>query len=319
MDILKQKIKLIYIPLLLITLPFIVGYTFINWLFLIKLNLFDIDQDVVNFWLPLVLPLIPILIWLRPRISLLKLNKKAGGMLVFYHLIALMAVAVPTMVAQAYLEKATGNFQQLDSVHQINTRKLTKYYQIKDFYLDKQNISSYVTFDTTTIKKTYSHRYRSLNKQINKNKKSKTDMQVYILLPFLASPKDTLSSYCATWLGIQFSKELDKKLSEEQMQESYQNFVLEIKKNLDSEKQLQFVYLERLENSQDSRNFATAAAENKKYKAATINILVSQNEPFANRTDGFLAWIFFSFFFLTSAWLVMVLIPKFEETELTEM
>ncbi len=97
--------------------------------------------------MPILLPIIPILIWLRPRIGLLKLNKKSGGMPVFYHLVAIMALAIPTMLAQVYVERATGKLQKLENVNQITLQKQTKYYQINHFYIDKQNISSSVIFE----------------------------------------------------------------------------------------------------------------------------------------------------------------------------
>ncbi len=40
MDLLKQKIRLIYVPFLVIATSFIISYTLFNWLVLIKLDVF---------------------------------------------------------------------------------------------------------------------------------------------------------------------------------------------------------------------------------------------------------------------------------------
>jgi predicted aldo/keto reductase-like oxidoreductase len=58
-----------------------------------------------------------------------------------------MALAIPTMVAQVYVERATGKLQKLENVNQITLQNQTKYYQINHFYIDKQNISSSVIFE----------------------------------------------------------------------------------------------------------------------------------------------------------------------------
>ena len=45
----KKKIRLIYWPFLLLTISFIVLYTFLNWLLFIKTNAFSIKEDIRFF------------------------------------------------------------------------------------------------------------------------------------------------------------------------------------------------------------------------------------------------------------------------------
>ncbi len=65
----SDKLKLIYVPFLLIALGVAGGYTFLHWLLQIRMHLFPLREDVVNLWIPLALPWIPVLVWLRPRIG----------------------------------------------------------------------------------------------------------------------------------------------------------------------------------------------------------------------------------------------------------
>lgn len=137
----KEKLRLIYLPFLIIAISIIGGYTFLNWLLIIKLQLFHFKEIVINFLIPALLPWIPIIIWLRPRIKLLNLRTKRGGDLPFlYQMIAGIAIVVPTVIAQEYIETATGKLTEIINVSQIEKHEATMYYKLNDYYIDKEHI-----------------------------------------------------------------------------------------------------------------------------------------------------------------------------------
>lgn len=169
-----EKLRLIYLPFLIIAISIIGGYTFLNWLIIIKLQLFQIKDIIVNFIVPFILPWIPILIWLRPRIKLLSLKTKKGGDLPFlYQLIAAFAITIPTIVAQKYLETATGKLTELPNISQIDKYEATKFYKLKDYYIDKEHIS--------------------VSKKVEVSGKHNEDLnlRIYIVCPILKSKKAT--------------------------------------------------------------------------------------------------------------------------------
>jgi membrane associated rhomboid family serine protease len=142
MNKLIEKLRLIFLPFLIIAISIIGGYTLLNWLIIIKFHFFQIKDFIVNFIIPFILPWIPILIWLRPRIKFLNLKTKKGGDLPFlYMLIAAIAIAAPTIIAQEYLETATGKLTELTDISQIEKHEATKFYKLKDYYIDKDHIS----------------------------------------------------------------------------------------------------------------------------------------------------------------------------------
>ena len=49
----KDKLRLIYIPFLIIGMSFIGIYTLLNWLLFIKLELFSLREVIKNFGLPI--------------------------------------------------------------------------------------------------------------------------------------------------------------------------------------------------------------------------------------------------------------------------
>ena len=107
------KLKLVYKPFVIIAIILTAGYTFLNWLLFIKLHAFSPDEDILNLWIPMALPWIPVLIWLRPRIKLLNLKRKKGDLPGLYIFIAGFAMCAPVIVAQSYLETASGKYQSL--------------------------------------------------------------------------------------------------------------------------------------------------------------------------------------------------------------
>jgi hypothetical protein len=135
------KLKYIFLPFLIIAICTIGVYTFLNWLIIIKLNAFKIDEQVIEFFIPMALPWIPLLIWLRPRIKLLKLNTKGGkNPLTGILLINWISIGIPLIIAQAYLVTVTGKLTKLDYMIQVDYRTPTRYYTVKHFYVAKNMV-----------------------------------------------------------------------------------------------------------------------------------------------------------------------------------
>ncbi|MGX5689429.1 rhomboid family intramembrane serine protease [Arcticibacter tournemirensis] len=136
---LKVKFRLIFLPFLIISIGFISLYSLFNYLFY-QTGLLNWNIDLVTLWLPLFLPWIPILIWLRPRINLLSLKRKKGKDLdTLYYLVAWAAMFTPTIIAQEYIEDTTGTLSALTSVEQIANAPAAKFYTLKEYYIDKKN------------------------------------------------------------------------------------------------------------------------------------------------------------------------------------
>lgn len=169
MNIYIRKINLLLVPFILILVGFCSIYTFLHWLLLIKFHFFSIDEMIVNFGLPFALPIIPIWIWLRPKLGQLNIKDKYGDKSSFgYCMIACILIFFPTLIAQEYLDTATGKLTIIQNISEINQHEITKYYSIKNFKIDKDNIGIQNQFEVTG--------------KYNSN----FDMTIYVVCPFLS-------------------------------------------------------------------------------------------------------------------------------------
>ncbi len=138
MRALLLKLRLIFLPFLLTGVGFAAIYTFLHWLLVIRLGLFDVQEEIPQLWLPAILPWIPILRWLRPRINLLAFQGDHDRKATLYQVVVWGAMGVPAVIAQVYLVAATGQLTALDSVNQLAGQPAqTKYYSLRKYYVDK--------------------------------------------------------------------------------------------------------------------------------------------------------------------------------------
>lgn len=162
----SKKLKLLFLPFILILVVFCSVYTFLNWLLVIKLQLFTGYDLYPNFVGPLILSIIPVYLWLRPKVNLLNVKDKYGQKSSFgYCMVACILISAPTIVAQEYLVTATGKLTKLQTIDEINNYETTKYYTLKDCFIGKQRTGIYVNF------------------AVSGKHNSNFDMSVYLVFP----------------------------------------------------------------------------------------------------------------------------------------
>src|SRR6516225_3685124 len=104
MNNIPLKLRLIYRPFLLTAVAVIGGYTLLNWLLFIKFQVFSLNEEIVNVWIPIILSFLCAFIWLQRRVNLMRLAGRANG---FFSLMAGLAIGIPTVIAQLYMETAS--------------------------------------------------------------------------------------------------------------------------------------------------------------------------------------------------------------------
>ncbi|PIF45257.1 membrane associated rhomboid family serine protease [Chryseobacterium sp. 52] len=295
MNGLSDKLKLIFKPFLIIAICFIATYTFLHWVLFIKAEI-PLKADIVKFWLPFGLPFIPILIWLRPRIKLLNFKNENASF--GYQFLACIAIAIPTIIAQEYLVTATGKLTKVDNISQIEKSEKTKYYSLKNYYIDKQHIAVQNTATVTG--------------------RNNTDfnMLIYVAMPIFDNISDTLKTQSKFWLGKKYSEKISNSLSDQEKDDKYKVFVEQKQKEFDETNFKDFKYLEIIGNTEDHDEFNNAISKSENIKGKEQIVFEAQNEPFDNRNGKKMEWIFGSLGIGLLVYFLSLLFPKFNEQQL---
>ncbi len=297
-----QKIRLIYLPFLILSIGFVVIYTFLHWILILKLELFHINEMFIDFWIPFILPWIPILLILRKRIKLLKLTTKRGDLPGLYMFIAAAAFIVPSIIAQGYIRTATGKLSKLNSVEQVDNSNLAKYYQFDKVYLDKRFTGVYWYVD------------------ISGKHNEAMNFHGFFTLPIMTNESDTSNRYFKTWYGLEYRDNISNRLDQSEKELEYQKFQKRIINEYNNTNLYTLVYYDRIGSNDLHKGLleAVKVANNYDHSIEPI-ILKPVDEPFENRNGSKFGWIFGSFGIAGFVWLLMILFPSFNETELKKL
>lgn len=292
-----DRIKLLFVPFLLTLSSLIIGYTFLHWLLFIELEIFPIKEIITNFGIPIVLTGLAAWFILRPRFKILDLEAKRGNWRDFFSFILWIALTVPLIISQEYIVTASGKLTELNSINEINNTELTKFYSLKDFYIDKDAIGVHSAFD------------------VSGKHNDKFNMHIYVALPIFEKASDTINMEPAAWLGTEYRNTINNRLEPDEKEQKYQAFANESQIDFDEKNVSDFVYLDRLRHSDKRDGFIEAIKSNPIYEPNEI-ILEAVNEPFEARNGKKLEWILGSSLVGSIIWLIMIFIPKIDSKQL---
>lgn len=294
----RAKFRLIYLPFLAIVIGFIACYTFLHWLLFIRFEVVSIKEDVLMLWLPMLLPWIPILIWLRRPLKLLTFKKDNARF--GYQMVAWAAIIIPTMIAQSYLVTASGKLSSLNSINELQAKPKTKYYTLKQAYIDKSSAGIY----TESV--------------VSGKHNEDLTFHIYIGLPIYGTANDTADKAAAAWMGIEYRKTISNNQGDEKKESEYKAFAEASQKQFEDLDPSQYAYLDRLANSDEHDGFMKAIAESPKHIAGADVILKPINEPFTQRNGQKLPYTLMSLGIGALIWLIMIMIPKLDQSELED-
>jgi membrane associated rhomboid family serine protease len=294
MNNITTKTKLVFIPLLLIAIGFIVFYCLLYWLVWIKLEIMPLKKNIIEFWIPIGLAFVCLLLFIRPRLHLLKLDYNDGKIRILYYLVGAAVLCVPAMIGIAYLDTATGKLTVLDSITELAKKPKTKYYSAHSFVLNKDFIG-----------------IESVSSYSGKNNQH-LDFDIYIALPFTRDLYDTLNSPTA-FLSRKYHKQISSKIKDEDREKQWNNFWDESFESLEKDR-ISFTYLERTDNTEERQKLTTAARNSALYKTGSpIVILKPIDEAYYQRNGNKLQNVFLSFGIGLLLWFIMINIPGLHE------
>lgn len=318
----KKKIKLIFVPYLIISLATLIGWTFLHWLLFIKLDVFPVNVSVLVIFVPLVISFLFVVFGLNKKLKLLNLESDTRNFSIIYLAVPILTIGSQSLFAQQYIELITGKLTHLSSINQIDKKELTKYYTIRNFYLDKKHFSV--------------EKHSEVAGKHNQN----FEMQVFITVPILNSGQDTLNSKCVGWYGVRYNETVANNITENDANNEYisdkdvskvvfdddknqsentkqlNRFAEECMMKFDADDANKFVYLQRIGKTESgNENYVSAIKNNTKYDTTSDIILEPVNEPFEARGDDDLRNTLMIFGGGTLLFFIMLLFVNLKDSE----
>lgn len=268
-------------------------YYLFRWVFDIKLGFLPLKEDLLNFWIPFLLPWIPIFIWLRRRNRILKVKGSNDNGHFFYSIAMAIAMAVPILISQVYIEKSSFDLVSVSSVSEIKNHKDEKYFEIKSFRVKESASLSYMTSRTS----------------------GKHNESLHFYLYQASSFQD--SEY--VWHGVKFSKKISNRINEDIKNSEYTNFSINSQKEFSTYDFQNARYFEKVGYSDDRDGYIRAIEKGSTHLNKLDQIIITpKTEAFEERLGNNFLWIFYSYGIGAFIILLMVVIPKVDEEKLKD-
>ncbi len=247
-------------------------YTLFNWLIIIKLDWGTMSSYVVDFILPmLIIFLVTVIVMTRPLKLIQFKNTNGSSGLLF---LMVIAIYVPLLLAQNYIEKATGELTVLNNIDEVDYVPKTKYYNLKEFYFDKARAGRGEKIFTSG----------KHNQTLN--------FKISFATPIFQKESDTIKRITHYWLCEQYQDDISNRKSNTVKKEAFEAFKLKCIHEYNQKKLDDFKYLERLKNTTDTDDYSTAAGESKLNRDAEDIFFITHKGNFEDRCGNKLLWVF---------------------------
>jgi hypothetical protein len=298
---LPEKIKLLFLPFILLSLSFVIVYAFLHWLLTINLGLLQgINEDMLDYWIPFLIlwVIVPLFMW--KNIIKLRFSDGFRSSKLIYVLVAVFAVLAPTAIAVSYVRSATGKITRIATPEQFDTASMTKYYQIDSMYIDKDFSGLYWYY------------------KIGGKYKAERTFYEFIAIPIMSSPSDTSGKEFGIWYGLAYEETIDNFL-----EENVKDSLFEVFRNRNMQHFMEadlngVSYFDRIGTSTEREGLVEAAICTGLSGKSEPIILVPQYEVFESRNRLKLLWLFISYYLGAAVWLLLVLMKPLRDSEIVK-
>lgn len=293
------KFKHIYIPLIVLAARFLAVYSFLNWLLVIRSSLVPVADNVVDYWLPLGVSMILVLMSIQQRLGLLKSDPRLN-LPSLYLLGAVAFLAIPTIVAQGYLRAASGDVTRVKDASEIASATPAKFYFSDNICIDYRHSLADAAFSTS-------------------RRSGQATFRVYVVEPVCSGSLTTTGNGNSVWIGLKARTSFDNTfvdpatglrtpLDQASIETKYHAFIHEVDAQFRGEDPHAYRFLERVGRNADGEGFAAALRHARSdINPSSVTILIPHKEAFEDRTGQKLPWVFGSYAIGAIAWLGIAL------------
>ncbi|EKO15536.1 rhomboid family intramembrane serine protease [Leptospira kirschneri] len=290
-----KKLKHILPIFLLIYVLNLILFLGARWLFTIRYEILDINEEIWDFVLPITLPWIPILIWLRPRMRILRFKNEDSNGSFYLQLISALIITVSLMITQSYLTTAMGKLEVISNIQQIESVSKARYYKLINFSVDP-------SFAGVSANVTVTGKY---NENLN--------LELFIGIPFLPEAKSFNEKEYKYWYGVKFKKQISNKLNDEEKEKLYTDFYEESMAIMEQYDYHSLDHFERTPTFDDKKYFLQAIESSIKRKPDESYIILEPiPEKFESKNEGKLPWFFGTFGIGFLILLISLIFPSYK-------
>jgi rhomboid protease GluP len=215
-----------------------------------------------------------------------------------YLMVASFAIAIPSIILQDYLRKATGKLTELSSISQIRQNKPTKYYAAKIFYVDTAHAA-----------------VKNIAKISGKNNET-LNWTIFIACPMFDERMAGTDPLPQAWACMKYQEQLSSRLDPSVRREKWKTFA---RASMDDFAHTDFIrttYFDRVGNNEDRGYYEKDIFNNPNITVVPSPLLLLEPRytAFEARTGHKLAWVFVSFAIGAGIWLLMLAFPKLDPT-----
>lgn len=274
-----QKFKYIYPVFILVYLGSVLGLYLFRYVFEIKLQLIELDVMVWNFWIPLIFTALLLMVFLKPRLKILKFSEKDEDRKYFLLFIAMIFICGTAMNTQKYLYNSTGSLVEVKNYLDIKDSSV-KYVKFKTYYTLNNNQAGFFADVSTSGKHS-----ESLN------------FDFYFVLPFVKSVRSAKYAVSNVWYCKKFHKSISNRSSDYVKDDSYRRFYDACVRDLKNTNFNGIQYFEKVPKSKDYKNGILAIQKvqedvTRRDKKDMPILLKPIEEDFNKRTGELMKWFF---------------------------
>ena len=281
------RLKSLFLPVALLSAGLLAAYSLVNWAFLAATA--PLDNDVIDYWLPLIVAAFLEFALVAPRLKVLALNRHTLRFL--YNGLAFAVIAGPVCVAQGEIRATSGEITQLSDASAIASAPVTRFYATRTICIDRDQMGFKILAEPD-------------------DSQAKINLQAYIVLPVCAPGKS--ADHPTTWIGLSYRGSVDNASNPEIRNQAANALVAQIDHRVAAEDPYRYRYLERSSHSAERRNFDLALESRKVAAPEKQIVLVPHLQPFAQRGGEGLQAIFFALGFGALGWLTLVVLAPLD-------
>lgn len=282
------KLRLVFVPFLLFLLATIVVYTFLHWLLVYRLQLFELKQSLVCILIPAILIILFALPLLGSRLQFLHFRFVWLSNVVLG--LAMFLITFSTATIQYYMVLALSGNTVLQTIAELPEHNSGRFYTIAQGHI------------ATDLAR---HHFTEQSRRRGKFGRRVTDLQLYVVAPIVAAATDTTITPKA-WLGKTYKATIKKHKADNTdrqrfISNSLQQFATEDFRNYSS--------FEKTVGSTDADMFKAALKQGHKTIAQPI-LLEPKYQPFEVRQQNQLLLMLGAFAGALISWvLVLIVVP----------